>query len=401
MPYYNYKTKDKSGKILKNQTFAANRQELIKLLHKENLTILTLEETVATEEKFRRKLHKKIKIADLAFFAKELAVLLENGVPLIEAFDVTLKQIESAGLLKVITQIKKDVEGGLSFKDAIAKHKNAFGNIWQDLIGAGELSGQLPYIMRQIVSFLEARIQMRKKVMNALTYPALLFILAVCAIFVFVFKIIPIFEGIFDSFGSQLPALTMAVINLSKVLRQYFWIVLIALAVIIFAGKKFLSTIYGKRMYESVLFNTPVAGGFALSLSIERFTSTLGVLVKSGIPIVKALEISAKASQSVLLSERLDDARGKVMGGLPLSEGLRQTGLFSPIVVQLILVAEKTGNFSGMLEEISKYYNDNIDTFVSRFTALLEPMVLIFMAAIIGTLVIAMFLPIFKIANLG
>jgi len=400
MPYYTYKVKDKGGKVTQNQTFSQNRQELIKLLHKDELLILSLEETVATEEKFRRKLHKKIKHSDLAFFAKELAVLLENGVPLIEAFEVTLKQIESQGLLKIVTQVRKDVEGGLSFKDAISKHRKVFGNLWQDLIGAGELSGQLPYIMRQLESFIEAQIQIRKKVMNALLYPSLLLVLAVAAVFVFVFKVIPIFEGIFDSFGSELPALTLSVIKLSSILRSYFWVVLVIFVALIVSIKKFISTTAGKRIYEKILFSTPVMGGFALSLSIERFTSTLGVLVRSGIPIVKALEISGMASQSVMLGDRIEEARVKVMGGLPLSEGLRQTGLFSPIVVQLILVAEKTGNFSGMLEEISKYYNDNIDTFVSRFTALLEPLVLILMAAVIGTLVIAMFLPIFKIANL-
>ena len=400
MPYYSYQVRDKKGKHIKSQTFAMNKQELIKLLQKDELLILSVTESAGIEEKHRRKLHKKVRLRDLNLFAKEMAVLIENGVPLIDAFDIVLKQVESSELLKILTEMKKDLEGGASFRDAVFKHSKVFGSFWYDMIEAGELSGQLPFVMRQIVVFIESTVAMRKKVISAFIYPSLLFIVATLVIFVFVFKVIPIFAGLFSSFGAELPLLTKMVVALSDILRRHFLIIFIIFIAVIFILARAIMTKRGRRICENLFFKTPILGGFLLALSIERFASTLGVLMKSGISIVKALDVAGRASQSLVLSERISEAKVKVMGGLPFSETLEQTGLFPPLPVQLILVAERTGNFSGMLEEISKYYNEIVDTFVTRFTALLEPAVLLFMSVVIGGLVIAMFMPIFKLAGM-
>jgi type IV pilus assembly protein PilC len=269
------------------------------------------------------------------------------------------------------------------------------------MIDAGEISGQLPFVMRQIVVFLQSREDLKKKTINAFLYPALLLTLALFTILVFVFRVVPIFEELFSTFGGKLPVFTSVIISGSNFARRYFIVVAIVAGILGFIVKRALSTKPGRRLYETMLLNTPVAGNLFLALSIEKFASTLGVLLKSGIPIIRALEVAVKTSQSLIFSERVEEAKVKVMGGLPFSEALLQTSIFPPLAVQLVLVAEKTGNFSGMLEEISKYYNDIIDVAVTRFTTLIGPIVLIFMAFVIGALIIAMFLPIFKFASLG
>jgi len=401
MPYYDYEGREKTGKLIKSQAFALNKQELIKLLHGQGLLIISAKEATAIEEKYRKRLHRRATTGDLVLLAKQFAILLENGVAMIDAFDVMLKQMESSDLINALREIKKDVEGGDTLRDAIAKHPRIFGSFWHDMIDAGEISGQLPFVMRQIVVFLQSREDLKKKTINAFLYPALLLTLALFTILVFVFRVVPIFEELFSTFGGKLPVFTSVIISGSNFARRYFIVVAIVAGILGFIVKRALSTKPGRRLYETMLLNTPVAGNLFLALSIEKFASTLGVLLKSGIPIIRALEVAVKTSQSLIFSERVEEAKVKVMGGLPFSEALLQTSIFPPLAVQLVLVAEKTGNFSGMLEEISKYYNDIIDVAVTRFTTLIGPIVLIFMAFVIGALIIAMFLPIFKFASLG
>lgn len=401
MPYYVYEARNKAGKSVKNQTFAVNKQELIKILQKEGLMIVSVKESAPMEERYRKSIHKKTKLRDLILFSKEMAILLENGVPIIDAFDIISKQIESSELSKVVKQMKQDVEAGGTFCDAIAKHPKVFGTFWHDMIEAGELSGQLPFVIRQVAIFLESRDELRKKTVNAFLYPALLLILATFTIFVFVFRVVPIFEELFSTFNTKLPFFTTVVVTLSEILRRFFVVGIVIAVIAAFLIRQTIATKQGRRLYENAVLNTPLIGSILMALSTEKLTTTLGVLLKSGIPIIKALEVSAKATQSVVFTERMEEAKVKVMAGLPLSDAMQQTGLFPPLVIQLVLVGEKTGNFSGMMEEISKYYSDLIDTAVTRFTTLLGPIVLIIMAFIIGSLIIAMFMPIFKLTGLG
>lgn len=401
MPYYAYEAREKNGKLIKSQTFAINRQELIKILQKEDLVILSVNESAPLEEKLRQKLHRKARLTDLILFSKEMAVLLENGVPLVEALDVVYKQIESVELMKVLKDMKERIEGGSTLHDAISAHPKVFSGVWQDMVEAGELSGQLPFVMRQVSTFLEARNELSKKTINAFLYPVLLLVLATFTIFVFVFRVVPVFEELFATFNAKLPPFTAVMVTLSNVVRHYFFIVVILFVIGMFIAGKVVATKNGRRMYENIIMGLPVLGSLVMALAIERFSSTLGVLLKSGIPILKALEVAARSTQSAVFSDRVEEAKVKVIGGLPLSEALHQTGLFPPLTVQLVLVGEKTGNFSGMMEEISKYYSDVIDNAVTRFTTLLGPVVLIIMAFVIGSLIIAMFLPIFKFATLG
>ena len=403
MPYYSYTARGKGGKLTKGQVFALTKQQLVTGLQRDGLLILSVKESAQVAERRVQRMHKKAKDSDLILFAKEFTVLLENGIVITEALDVLLKQMNSKDLINATRAIKKDLENGASLANATAKNPRIFGSLWQYLVEAGETTGQLPFVLKQMVAYMESRELIRKKTTNALIYPALLVTVAIAAILIFTVKIIPIFKGVYATLGSKnkLPPLTLFIIGISDTIRSRLLIVSVGIVIVIFAFRQFVATKFGRFVYETILMHIPVLGNLYIALSIERFSTSLKVLLKSGIPIIKAIETAANTSPSAIFAEKIEEVKAKVIAGLPFSEALQQTALFPPLAIQLIMVAEKTGNFSGMFEEVSNYYHEVLDTAVTRFTTMIEPLILIVMGALIGVLVISMFLPIFKIANIG
>ena len=402
MPDYIYEGRDKNGKLVKNQVFAPTRNKLIEDLRSAGIIVLSVKEAFGVAEKRKGK-HKRVKAGDLVLFAKELAVLMENGITVIEALEVVLKQITSEKLAIGILTIKKDLENGASLHDSMAKLPQIFGKLWIYLIEAGEVSGQLPFVLRHIQSFLESREEIRKKTINAMIYPVMLLIVATGALIIFSFKIIPMFRGIYASLGGDkdLPAITQGVLNISEFIKNEFLFILSGVVLIVFVIRQILATGSGRRAYEQAIFSAPVIGGLCTSLVLEKFSTTLQILLKSGVSIIRALELAANTAGNSFFAEKMTEARAKVMAGLPLADAMHQTGLFPPIAVQFIIVAEKTGKYPAMFEEISRYYKDIIDTAITRIMTLMEPVMLVVMGLAIGTIVVAMFMPIFKLANLG
>ncbi|MFH1790881.1 MAG: type II secretion system F family protein [Candidatus Omnitrophota bacterium] len=400
MPYYIYQARDSNGKLIKGESYASTEREVLKILQQEDKLVLSIKVKPEVSKAAPAKLRKKVRFIDLVHFANELAILLENGVPIIDAFDIVLKQVDCLPLRVAIEAIKKDLEAGLSFRDAIDKHPKVFSEMWRDMIEAGEVSGQLPFVMRQIVKFLEFAENVRKKTASALMYPSMLVVASMITMGIFVFKIIPTFQDMFSGFNMELPRPTLVVIAISYGFRRYFIFVAIAVSAAVFLIKRGLRRPHIRNIFEKILFRIPVLGGFMLTVSVQKFAFTLSFLMKSGIPIAKALSVAIKAVGFQSLAEKLEEAKAKVMGGLSLSDALSQTELFSPLAVQLILVAEKTGNYAGMLEQISTYYDEIIDTFIGKFTTLLGPIILLFMGLLIGGMVIAMFLPMIKMTTM-
>lgn len=402
MPYFLYVARDKNGKLINGEAFSVSQQQLTANLQRERMLVLSIKEAAAAADRTAKKIHKKARAADLILFAKEFAVLLENGISIMEALDVLLKQMNSTDLIKAIKAIRKELENGSTLANAIAKQPRIFGDLWQYLSEAGETSGQLPFVMRQMVGYLESQETLRKKIINAMIYPVVLLTVAFAGITIFTLKIIPVFKEIYATLGSgsKLPALTRFVIGIGDFVRGHIVMLVVIAAIIIFVFRQILLTRAGRRLFETLIFATPVIGELYTAIAIERFSTVLKVLLKSGIPIIKVIEMSANTSPSALFKDKLEKVKAKVTAGLSFAEALQQTAMFPPIAVQLVIVAEKTGNFAGMFEEVSKYYTEVLDTAISRFTTLIEPIMLIGMGFVIGIMVIAMFLPIFKLASL-
>ncbi|MFH1847652.1 MAG: type II secretion system F family protein [Candidatus Omnitrophota bacterium] len=406
MPTFAYTVKDNKGDTLKGTQEAMNKEELVRLLHTKGFVVLSASEAKAAAapagggSRKKRKFHKKAKLDDLTLFARQLAVLLESGVSILKAIQILQGQVESSLLFDSLKAVEADIKGGSSLRDAIAKHPNVFSSMWVDLVETGEATGQLAPVLRQLTDYLEMAREIQKKIISALVYPAILVCVSVAAIFVFMFKVIPIFAKVYEGFGgASLPPLTLGVIAVSDFLREKFLLIVGAVTGLVFFIKSYGRTQGGKRNLDILKLKLPIIGDFFLGIYIERFTSCLSMLLKGGVSIVKALEVCMRAVGNSVVEEELSKVKLSVLQGRSISGPLTQGVIFPPIVSQMISVGEETGKLAQVLEDLARFYNEIINTQVSRLVSFFEPAILVIMGGAIGVLVTAMYLPIFGMAS--
>ncbi|MBN1793861.1 MAG: type II secretion system F family protein [Candidatus Omnitrophica bacterium] len=406
MPRYIYTTRDKTGQTQKGSLDAINKDEAITMLQAKGLTVtfIKVDEGKSWSLKFlfmRSRMHKRIKLDDLILFGRQLSTLLESGVTLLRSLDIIAKQVESQQLLKVLTDVRKAIQGGEPFSRALRSHPKVFSSFWVNLVETGEASGHLPSSLDQLVKHLESIASLRRKVMAAIYYPAILIGVSVAAILVFLTHVIPVFSKIFEGFNMELPQLTQIVIAISYWLKRYFWVLLIALAAGGYGAFLFLRTAQGRRIKDIALFNAPVIGTIVVQLQASRFASGLGTLIKSGVPILHALEIVGKTSNNALVEDVLNAVKADVRDGKNMATPLEESGVFPVMVTQMVAVGEEIGELGKMLDRISEFYEERLNASVSKLTTLIEPTILILVGTTIGVLVVSMFLPIFKISTIG
>jgi len=402
MPFFKYVARDRSGKLIEEITETINEEDLVNGLQARGLIIISVgpaPEVKSKKKTDKRRYHRAVKPHDLIMFSRELATLLGAGVTLIKSLDILCEQIESQTLLAAVKQIKKDVEGGYTFQNALKKHNKIFSSFWINLVETGEASGHLPSSLDQVASYLEENAELKRKIVSALMYPLVLVVVATGAIAVFLLKIIPIFSEIFKGFNVELPALTQMVINLSNVVRKFFLLVVVAGIVLFIVLKKYVSTEKGRGQFDQFLFSMPVIGQLIQEIATERFASGLGTLIKSGVPILHALEIAEKTAGNKVMENALREVKTAVKEGKGMGQTMQNSSLFSPLVVQMISVGEEIGELGKMLDRVSAFYKERVNTFISRVTTMFEPIVLVFMGIIVGILVVAMFMPIFSISS--
>lgn len=401
MPFFKYVVRDRSGKLMDEVVEAVSREALTNQLQSRNLFVISigLAPQVKKVKKIQRRYHRGVKTFDLIMFSKELATLLSSGVTLIKSLEILCKQTESLALLRTVEQIKKDVEGGYTFQNALKKHDKIFSEFWIHLVETGEASGHLPQSLEQLAGYLEESAELKKKVTSALVYPVILLCVAAAAIVIFLLKIIPVFSEIFKGFNVELPLLTRLVIGMSTIVRKYFLIVAGMGVALFFVLKQYISTEAGRFQFDALKLKLPILGPVMQEVSTERFTSGLSTLLKSGVPILHALEIAEKTAGNKVMEKELRQVKTAVRDGKGIAQTMQESTLFSPLVVQMIGVGEEIGELGKMLERISVFYKERVNTFVSRLTTMFEPLVLVFMGVVVGVLVIAMFMPIFSISS--
>ena len=401
MPFFRYVARDKSGKLIEETKETASQEDLLNSLQEKGLYVVSIGSVsgVKKVKEFRRRYHRKVKTNDLIMFSRELATLLSSGVTLIKSLDILCKQIESQVLLRTVEQIKKDVEGGYTFQNALKKHSKIFSEFWFHLVETGEASGHLPASLDQLSAYMEEGAALRKKITSAMVYPAILICVAAGAIAIFLLKIIPIFSEIFKGFNVELPVLTQMVISASVIARRYFLITVGGGVGLFFILKKYVSTETGRRQFDTIKLRLPMVGSLMREISTERFASSLSTLVKSGVPILHALEITEKTAGNKLMEDALREVKTSVRDGKGMAQTMGNSELFSPLVVQMIGVGEEIGELGKMLDRVASFYKERVDTFVTRLTAMFEPLVLVFMGLVVGVLVVAMFMPIFSISS--
>jgi type IV pilus assembly protein PilC len=379
---------------------ARTKEELVRSLQAKGLVVVSVQEAKPHKiaKKKPKKLHRRVRIDDLIIFARQLSVLLEAGVAILRAVNVLGEQVSSRILRDACKNIEEDLKAGSSLRDAIAKYPRVFSQMWIDLVETGEATGQLAFVLKKLADYLDEMWSLQKKVMSALIYPAVLIMVALAAIFIFMYKVIPVFASIYKGIGA-LPALTQGVINVSDAITKHFFKIIIAVAAAIFILGKYAKTQNGKRQLDTLKLHLPVAGPLFLSIAIERFATSLAMMLKGGVSIIHALEISVKSSGNVLIEEALERVRLSVLQGKSISAPMTDSGYFPPMVTQMIAVGEESGRLAQLLEEVSKFYVEDIGNKVTRLVSLLEPAILVVMGGIIGVLVAAMYLPIFSMGS--
>lgn len=402
MPPYTYVARNRLGRVDKGTLEAPNSEEAVSILQGRDLIVISCNESRTKTPTLGgwRGYHRGVRNSDLVTFARSLAAMTEAGLPLLRSMEVLEEQTRSRRLSTAIGEMLRDIRGGSTFRDAMARHPKVFSPFWVSLVETGEASGHLTKALEQIGSHLEKAGSVRRKVVTAMIYPCILIAVAIGAILVFTLKIIPTFASLYANLGGRLPGLTLVVMAFSNLLRRFFPIFLAVAVALGFLFRWYLHTEKGRWQFDRLKLGLPILGPLFQSVAVEEFGSNLGTLLKAGVPILHALEIVTATCRNTVIASVLENARISVREGRSLAEPFTRTDLFPPMVAQLVSVGEQTGKLSTMLEEIARHYEEQVSTTLERLTSLLEPALLIGMAVVIGTLLISMYLPIFSMGEL-
>jgi len=399
MNSYKYSAKDKKGQTVSGIIQAASEAEVADLLHKREMVVFSVEFAKASEAKAKSK-DKKIKLDDLVVFSRQLATMIDAGIPLVNSLGILAEQIENDNLRKIVGVVRQDIEGGTSFCDALAKHPVIFSDLFVNMVKAGEASGMLNEILDRLATFMEKQAALNRKIISSLVYPAVVVSMAILITAVLLIKVVPTFKGIFDSLGGTLPVPTQILIFVSDLLRKYFLLVVISFGVCGYIFRRVLKTEKGRYNFDRFTLKVPVFGPLLRKLAVAKFSRTFSTLVKSGVSVLSALDIVSKTSGNKVVEESVVNCSKSVRNGEPIARPLAKSGVFPPMVTRMISVGEQTGQLEKMLSKIADFYDDQVDAAASALTSLIEPLVIAFLGVVIGGIVIALFLPIFKISQL-
>lgn len=409
MAKFFYIARDKSGTRKSGVEEAGSKEDVISRLQAQEMIVVNVfadtkeGRAMSVEEAGKSRVrarHGRIASEDLTLFCRQLATLLGAGVTILKCLDIISQQVASRGLYQIITDLEKKMEAGYSLHEAMSKHPKAFSELWVNLIESGEASGNLAMVLNRLATYLERNAAFKKKIISALIYPALLFVAGTGALLFMTIKIIPTFGELFKGFGVSLPPLTAGLMAVSGFLQKYWIHIGIGITVGVILLQRYIKTPVGRRSYEKFLFSLPLFGDFYRSFVVERFTSEMSTLVESGVPILYSLEIAEHSVGSFTLGDIIRHIKEEVREGKTLSQPMDRSGFFDPMAVQMVMIGEEIGELSNMFKRLNAFYQESIDTFLTRFASMFEPIMLLFMGFVIGVMVIGMFLPIFQITQI-
>ncbi len=398
MSLFKYTAKDQGGRNVTATLEADNEHAVVATLRKRGLVVLDVSEEVSSAAAIKKG-KRKVKGADLVVFNRQLATMVDAGLPLIQALTTLADQADNPSLKFVLEDVVASIEQGANFSEAISAHPRVFSSLFINMVRAGEVSGTLAEILDRIAAYMEATLALKRKVKSAMIYPIIVSSMAVIITSVLLLKVIPVFGGIYDSFGAALPLPTQMLLNLSDFLRAYFPFAVGTGIVGIFMLRKYIKTEAGAMRFDKFKFNLPVFGPIFRKVAVSRFTRTLSVLVKSGVPILSALDIVSKTSGNKLVERAVDSAMEEIKKGENIAGPLAASEVFPPMVTKMISVGEESGKLEVMLSKISDFYDSQVDAAVAGLTSMIEPLLIAFLGIVIGGIVICMFLPIFKLSQ--
>ncbi len=344
-------------------------------------------------------LGEKVKQKDVVIFTRQLATMIDAGLPIMQALDLLARQTENKTFSGVIAKVKHEVESGSALAESLTKHPKVFDELYINMVSAGEVGGMLDTILTRLAAYMEKAVKLKSKVKSALIYPISIISVAVLVTALLLIYVIPVFGDMFAGFGEELPLPTQIAINLSDIAIAYFWYIVAGSVGAVFGIRTYHKTERGRRVIDGVLLKLPIFGDIFRKAAVARFTRTLSTLVSSGVPILDSLAITGKTAGNKVIENAVFAARQSISEGRTLTDPLIESQVFPPMVCQMINVGETTGALDTMLSKIADFYDDEVDTAVSNLTTLMEPMVILFLGVIIGGIVVSMYMPIFQLGT--
>jgi type IV pilus assembly protein PilC len=397
MPTFSWKGRTASGATASGELAAGSQTDVVAALRQKKIIPTSIK--VKEEKKGLTLFGSRVSRHALSVFTRQFSTMLNAGLPLLSCLEILGKQTESAGLRRVLAEVRGDVEGGLSLADALRRQPKVFDNLYVNMVESGETGGALDVILLRLATYLEKMEVLMRKIKGAMIYPAIISLVAAGAISVMLLFVIPIFAQMFEGVGAELPVMTQVVIGMSNLLKVWAIpgiIIIIALFTIL---RRWHKTESGARAMDPLLLKMPVFGDLMKKQSIARFSRTLSTLLSSGVPIIDALEITARSSGNWVVEDAILKARTSIKGGENIADPLSKTTVFPPMVTQMIAIGEASGGLDEMLSKVADFYDAEVDQAVENLTSALEPLIMVVLGGIVGFLVISMYLPIFQLAG--
>lgn len=398
-----YKVRDKQGKVREGTLEAENVALVADRLRQMGYVPLAIDAEAKSKLQAEIKipgLSNRVKLKDVAVFSRQFATMINAGLSLLRSLSILVEQTQNQELARVIGVVRQDVEKGSSLSAALAKHPKAFNRLYISMIRAGEVAGTLDETLMRLASTIESQVELRRRVKSAMTYPAVVAVLVILILTAMILFIVPMFEDMYASLGGTLPLPTRILLGVSGLVRKFWFLVVGFEAGAIFGFKRWINSEKGRGQWDALKLRMPVFGGLVHKSAIARFSRTLGSLIQSGVPILESLEIVADTAGNEVMGRAVRDAQGAVKQGESLGGPLGRHSVFPAMVVQMIVVGEETGALDDMLERIADFYDAEVAATVEALTSLIEPLLIVFMGASVGGMVIALYMPMFNIVKL-
>ena len=399
MPIYIWEGTTRKNEVKKGEMEAVDELAVRGLLRRQGFKSIEIRKKPKALAEYLPFLAGRVKEKNIVVFCRIFSTMINAGLPLIQCLDLLAQQEDNKYFAKIIRDIKEDIEGGASLTDALKKYPKIFDDLFVNLISAGEAGGILDVVLARLSSYMEKAMKLKSRVKGAMTYPIAVLVISFIVVAVLLLKVIPVFQKMFEGMGGQLPGPTAMLIAASEFAQSYWWIILGILIAIFIAFNRFYKTEKGHWVIDSLSLKAPVFGLLLKKVAVAKFARTLSTMLSSGVPILEALTIVSKTSGNKIVENALLKTRQSITEGQSIAEPLEAALIFPPMVVQMIAVGEATGALDAMLSKIADFYDDEVDAAVSAMTTLLEPVMMVFLGGVVGGMIIAMYLPIFKMAS--
>jgi type IV pilus assembly protein PilC len=400
---FTYKVRDRAGKMVEGQIEADNAQLVVGKLRSMGYVPIEIQQTSGKTLSKEIKIpgfSDRVKLKDVAVFSRQFATMINAGLSLLRALYILAEQTENKALAEVANQIRIDVEKGASLSQALAKHPKVFNRLYISMVKAGEIGGVLDSVLLRLADTIEKQVELRRKVRSAMTYPLVVAVLVLLIVSAMLLFIIPMFEDLYTELGGKLPAPTQLLINISKFMRKFWWLIFGSEIAAVFLFRRWINSEDGRHKWDAIKLKAPVFGPLVRKTALARFSRTLSALVRSGVPILESLDIVAETAGNHVVAEAVRDTQSAVKRGEPLARKLEDHAVFPPMVVQMMAVGEETGALDEMLDKIADFYDQEVEATVDALTSLIEPLLIVVMGVCVGGMVISLYMPMFNIIKL-